>query len=277
LTDVVLTDAPEPAEIVDGIAVRRSGPLTDVILSRPDHQNALNLAMWRRLGDIADSLASFLGVVVLRGAGTAFSAGADIREFPTHRFGDHARAYNAAVARAIGALMRVPGPVVAMLHGFAVGGGCELACACDIRVAAEGTRFGVPIKRLGVTVGPEEARAMVRALGPGRAKDLLLTGRLIEADEALRIGLIDRLVPGARLADEVGSVIREITSGSPLAAAVNKLTVDAVGDGSIEEAMTRIADLNERVFSGRDVREGVEAFLAKREPRFTQPDREPWP
>ncbi|MGH8985052.1 MAG: enoyl-CoA hydratase/isomerase family protein [Acidimicrobiia bacterium] len=277
MTDLVLTDAPDPGEVVDGIAFRHHGEVTEIVLSRPDHQNALNLAMWRRLEDIVDSLASFLGIVLIRGAGAAFSAGADIREFSTHRFGEAATSYNAAVAGAIRGLMAAPGPVVAMLHGFAVGGGCELACACDIRVAAEGARFGVPIKRLGVTVGSDEARAMVRVLGPGRAKDLLLTGRLIEAEEALRIGLVDRLVPGARLADEVRSVIHEIATGSPLAAAVHKLTVDAVADGSIEGGAERIAALNDRVFSGRDVREGVEAFLAKREPRFARPDEEPWP
>jgi enoyl-CoA hydratase len=264
---------PTPEEVHAGVALRRDGALAEVVLSRPERRNAIDLETWERLHVVFDAIAAepTIAVVVLRGAGGHVSAGSDISQFPQTRSGmAAAERYNRAIAAALAALSEIPQPSVAMIAGLAVGGGCELACACDLRVAADDARLGVPIARLGVSVGPEEARVMLRVLSPARVKELLLTGRILDANEAHRIGLVDRVVPRDELPSATRALVELIVAGAPLTAAANKLAVNAAWDGTIERDAARIRELETAIYDGVDLQEGIRAFLEKRDPVFRQ-------
>lgn len=258
----------------DGISVRRDGPIVEVVLSRPQVKNALDLTAWRQLAAVFRDLADLDDsvVIVLSGAGGDLSVGSDISQFPEHRTGmARADEYNAAIDDALMAVGDTPHPVIAMVSGMAVGGGCELACAADIRVASSDARFGVPIARLGVSIGAVEARTLLRVLTPARLKDFLLTGRMIDADEAYRIGLVDRVVPPDDLPSTTRELAETVARGAPLAARANKLTVNAVADGALEEATGRLRELTEAIYGGEDLQEGIRAFAEKRGAQFGQP------
>jgi enoyl-CoA hydratase len=263
---------PEAEGTSDGIALSYQGPLAEVILDRPAVHNALNLAMWRQLTSVLCTLAdeANLRVVILRGAGEqAFSAGADIGEFRAARVGtDVAASYNAAVSAALEAVRDIPVPVIAMIGGLAVGGGCEIATACDLRIASERARFGIPIMHLGVTLGYAEASALVGLVGAGHAKDLLLTGRIIDAAEALRIGLVNRVVPANELEQVTRDTAERISKGAPLAARVNKLTINGLVHGLSDAGRARIDHLTAAVYDSEDLLEGIAAFMDKRDPLF---------
>jgi enoyl-CoA hydratase len=265
-TPVDITDA------IAGVAVASRPPFAEVVLARPNVHNALNLAMWERVRQVFSALGAdrSVRVVVIRGAGTrAFSAGADVAEFFQTRTGDPAAHYNAQVSLALETIMSVPQPVIAMVAGLAVGGGCEIAAACDLRIAGSSATFGIPINRLGVTLGQTEAKAVVSLIGPGRTKELLLTGRLIDAQEALSIGLINGVVPDDSLAERTWALADQLASGAPVAAAVNKLTVNSLTVGMPLDTQNRIERLTREVYDGSDLREGIAAFLEKRAPAFT--------
>ncbi len=261
-----------PDDAVDGVGVRLRGPIAEVILSRPAVHNALDLAMWSRIRAVFDELGTdrSLRVVLVRGAGGhAFSAGADISEFRAERLGaDAARNYNQRIAGALRAIRRTPQPVVAMIVGLAVGGGCEIATACDLRIASDDTRIGIPVARLGVTLGLEEITGLVGLVGAGRAKDLLFTGRLIGAAEALQIGLVDRVVPRPEIEEAAWHLAEAIALAAPRAAIANKLAVGMVTYGSDDGDLEQLDRLTDDVYAGRDLVEGVAAFIAKRDPSF---------
>jgi enoyl-CoA hydratase len=263
---------PAPDEVVDGVAVRRTDPIVEVVLSRPEIRNALDLAAWRRVATVFSDLAATTEplVIVLRGAGGNLCVGSDISQFPEHRTGmARADEYNQAIDDALLAVAGLPHPVIAMIAGLAVGGGCELACASDLRVAADDARFGVPIARLGVSIGEVEARVLLRVLSPGRLKDFLLTARMVQAQEALDIGLVDRVVARADLSNATEELARTIANGAPLAARANKLVVNAVADNTVEQVRDRLRELTVAIYEGRDLQEGIAAFIEKRDPRFS--------
>lgn len=258
--------------VADGIGLRAHGMWTEVILARPEVHNVLNLPMWRRLCSVFEAFAGEQDVraVVVRGAGErAFSAGADIREFSRERVGAAAaRAYNEVVSRTLESIRNCPCPVIAAIRGVAVGGGCEIAAVCDIRVAERGARLGVPISRLGVTVGPAEAAALVSLIGVGHAKDLLLTGRIVDADTALQIGLVDRVVTQGELTEAVNQIVKAVVDGAPLAGRINKAVINRVSSGAGTVSDDEMARWTEAIYDSQDLREGIAAFLEKREPRF---------
>lgn len=258
--------------LCDGVELQVREAVAEVTLARPDVLNALNLTMWRRLHSVFQALSTRrdLRVAIIRGAGgRAFSAGADIGEFRTARLGSQAaRVYNDAIAAALQAICALPVPVIAMIGGLAVGGGCEIATACDLRIAGQAATFGIPIMRLGVTLGTTEAAALVSLVGPAHAKDLLFTGRLIDADEALRMGLVNRVVPPEELENVVWSTAKQIGQGAPLGMAANKLTINGLvyGPGAVDEA--QLHQLTCEVYDSSDLAEGIAAFEQKRDPLF---------
>lgn len=266
-----LDSVPPADDTVDGVAVRRDHPLVEVVLSRPEAKNSLDLAAWHRLAAVFDELAKVEDdiVILLRGARGNLSAGSDISQFPKNRTGIvSAKVYNAAIDAALTAVAEVPHPVIAVVTGMAVGGGLELACAADIRIAASDARFGVPIARLGVSIGAVEARILLRVLTPARLKALLLTAQLLSAEEARRIGLVDDIVDPARLSIAARDLAMTVANGAPMAARANKLTVNAVGDGRIAENADAIDRLTAAIYNGQDLQEGIRAFLEKRPPEF---------
>lgn len=254
----------------DLILVERDGTVATVILNNPDKRNALTMAAWGRLGEVmADlSAADKLRCVVLRGAGeAAFAAGADISEFPTVRANAaQAKAYGEVVSRSIRALVGCRHPTVAMILGACTGGGLEIACACDIRISGESGRFGVPINRIGHPLAYPEMKVVQDVVGPAAVLELLLEGRIMDAREAERRGLVNRVVPDGQVEDEAYTTARRIARGAPLAARLNKKFSRRLAD----PAPLTPAEEDESfvLCDSEDYQQGYRAFLAKEKPDF---------
>jgi enoyl-CoA hydratase len=256
---------------METILVARDGPIATVTLNRPEVLNALNARM---LDELGEAFATFrdddaLRAIVLTGAGTkAFAAGADIGELnalPDASAGEAQARRGQALTSAIEAL-RVP--VIAAVNGFALGGGCELAMACDIRVAADHARFGQPEVNLGILPGYGGTQRTLRLLGEGMAMYLCLTGEIVDAPEALRIGLVQKVVPAPALLAEAQRIAELIASRGPLAIAVTKRAIVEGGSLTLAEGLALEARLFGAMVASDDFREGSRAFLDKRKPRF---------
>ena len=255
------------------LVLERDGPIATLILNRPGQRNAITYEMWGRLQELARTLDADpdVRVIVFRGAGeNAFSAGADIGEFETRRNNTElGRAYAEKFEGALEAVAAIGKPTISLIRGFCVGGGLELATMTDLRIASDDARFGVPIAQLGILVGYKEMRGLVALVGPGPAMNLLLTARLINAGEALRIGLITELLPTADVQDHTYGLARRISQLAPLSARWHKqilrtvLTNPALAGLSAEEAARPFA-----CFDTADFQEGRQAFLEKRPPNF---------
>lgn len=241
-----------------------------VTINRPDKLNALNATVISELGVAARAAGEDTAIhgLILTGAGSkAFVAGADIGEIASQGALDGTERARAgqAVFRSIESLGK---PVIAAVNGFALGGGCELAMACHLRVAAEHARFGQPEVKLGITPGYGGTVRLPRLVGRGRALELLLTGDMIDAAEALRIGLVNRVVPGERLLDEAEALMRQVLANGPLAVRACLDAVDRGLDVPAADALAYEASLFGLVSTSPEMREGTAAFLAKRPPRF---------
>jgi enoyl-CoA hydratase len=254
------------------LLLERAGAVATITLNRPDVLNALNLAL---LDELSGALAELdrdatVRAVILTGAGSkAFAAGADIGELnalPDARAGETQARAGQAVTRAI-ERMRVP--VIAAVNGFALGGGCELAMACDVRIASENARFGQPEVNLGILPGYGGTQRLTRLVGEGTAMYLCLTGEMIDAAEALRVGLVQRVVPLDGLLPEALRIAGLIAAKAPLAiAATKRAVVDGAGLG-LDDALALEALLFGQMVSTDDFREGSRAFLDKRKAEFT--------
>ena len=252
------------------VLVERDGAIATVVLNRPEKLNALNRAMWEGLADAMTEVAADddLRCVVLRGAGEkAFAPGADISEFEAERADvGKARAYNAMVERAIDAIEGCRHPTLALIHGVCVGGGLEVAALCDMRICGETSRFGVPIKRLGLVMAYAELRGLVGLVGRARALEILLEGRVFGADEALRMGLVNRVVADDAVDEEAYAAARRIAEGAPLVARWHKAYINRLADPT----PLSDAELEETLacYATEDYQEGTRAFLEKRKPAF---------
>jgi enoyl-CoA hydratase len=254
----------------DPIYVTRDGPIAIVALNRPEKLNAMSVAMSRRLREIMEACDrdESLRCVVLRGTGgRAFSVGADISEFEaTRSSAAKAREYARAGNPAFHSVRACRHPVVAMIQGLCVGGGFGLAALCDVKICGESSRFGVPVKRLGLVESHQELEAVVRAIGAGPTLEMLLTGDLLDATSALRIGFVNRVVADERVEEETYGVARKIAEGAPLAARWHKQFVyDLVARRPLTDEEREVAY---QCFDTEDFQIGYRAFLAKTTPRF---------
>lgn len=245
-----------------------------VTFNRPEQRNAIDYDGWVELGRIATELSASDGVraVVLTGAGDgAFSAGADIKDFEEHRSdSETATRYAEAFDGALDLVEAIPKPTLSLIKGFCVGGGCELSMATDIRIAAAGSRFGIPVARLGILVGYREMRRLVALVGPGDASYLLLSGRLIDAEEAARIGLVSRVVPLDEIDGQAFELAREMASLAPLSHRRHKLILGTVQRNPSLEGLTPEEEgLPFTNFDSQDFAEGRRAFVERRRPKFT--------
>lgn len=254
----------------DIVLVARDGDIATVTLNRPEKLNALNLAMWQRLGETMREVAADAAIrcVVLRGAGErAFSPGADISEFATARATPaQAEAYAEVMYPALSAVRDCPHPTVAMIHGLCVGAGLEIVSLCDLRICGRSSRFGVPIQRLGLTMGYPEIAALIELVGRPTALEILLEGRLLEADEAYEKGLVTRVVPDEEVTAEALAAARRIADGAPLVHRWHKKFARRCLDPrplSAEERAESFA-----ACATEDYQIGIRAFLAKEKPRF---------
>jgi enoyl-CoA hydratase len=254
----------------DPIYLTRDGAVATVVLNRPGKLNAMSVAMARRLQELmADCDGDGdLRCVVLRGAGgRAFSVGADVAEFEaTRSSAAKARDYARVTNPAFQSVRACRHPVVALIEGLCVGGGFGLAALCDIKVCGASSRFGVPIKRLGLVESHDEMEAIVRAIGAGPTLEILLTGDLLDAETALRIGFVNRVVPDDRVEEETYALAQRIADGAPLAARWHKRFVyDLVARRPLTDTEKDVAY---HCFDTEDFQIGYRAFLAKTAPRF---------
>ncbi len=273
VASAVVTSGVDAAVDSDGyILLRREGAIATVTINRPAQRNAISFAMWGQLTDLMRQLDSDRDVrcVVIAGAGDeAFSAGADIGDFEQYRSdSERGRVYNRAVDGLLQTVAEIGTPVISMIGGFAAGGGCELAVATDLRIAAEGSRLGIPVARLGITIGHREMYGLVNLVGKGNALYILLSGRLLGADEALRIGLVNQVAPPDRLAEVTYQLAADIAALAPLSHAVNKQTLNQVLAKPSLDLTPEEANLPLTQFDTRDYQEGYRAFLEKRRPEF---------
>jgi enoyl-CoA hydratase/carnithine racemase len=254
----------------DSLLLLREGPVATVVMNRPERRNALNHAAWTRLGEIVAALNRDpdLRCIVLRGAGgEAFAAGADISEFEERRYdAASARAYADNMHAALEGLMHSPHCTLAAVEGACVGGGLELALCCDLRICRTGSRFGVPINRLGHVLPWEGLIPLVQLTSRAVALELLLEGRIFDAEEACAKGLVNRVIPEADFEAEVAAAAKRLAGAAPLAARLHKLhTARALDPKPLSD------EEYARAFSAcdsADYREGVQAFLEKRKPTF---------
>ena len=257
----------------DDILLDRTDGIATVTFNRPDQRNAIDYHGWLELRRIAIDLDrdDSVRVVVFTGAGDrAFSAGADIKDFESYRDNsEKAQVYAEAFDGAMDAIEAVSKPTVCLIKGFCVGGGCEMSMACDIRIAADNSRFGIPVARLSILVGYREMRRLINLVGPGNASYILLSARLLDSAEALRVGLVNQVVPLAEVDDCVYDLAREMVPLAPLSQARHKLIRQLVLENPALEGLTDEEQLLPFTnFDSEDFQEGRAAFVERRQPSF---------
>jgi enoyl-CoA hydratase len=252
------------------LRVERRDGIALITINRPDKLNALDDRTMQELDAAFAAIAADPQTrgVILTGAGEkAFVAGADIGELATQSPVD-GRERSRRGQRVLDRIERLGKPVVAAVNGFALGGGCELAMACHVRVASESAKLGTPEVKLGLMCGYAGTQRLPRLVGKGRALEMLLTGEMVDAAEALRIGLVNRVVPREKLLAEAEGLLRKMLANSPLSL---RFTLEAVHDGlemGLDEAQQQEATLFGLICTTEDMKEGTQAFLEKRPARF---------
>jgi enoyl-CoA hydratase len=251
------------------ITVERREKVALLTINRPDKLNALNKTVHKEGVAALDDLRGddSVRVVVITGAGEkSFIAGADISEFAgqtpvTQRDSFHERTF-------FNSMDVFPKPVIAMINGFCLGGGCELALACDIRIASENARFGQPEINLGIMPGGGGTQRLTHLIGEGRAMEMILTGDMIDAQTALQFGLVNHVYPPAELEAKTMELANKIAEKAPVALQLCKEAVKFAAKSNLDEGLRREVDLFAICFSTEDKEEGVAAFLEKRKPNF---------
>lgn len=249
-----------------------AGPVGWLVFNNPERRNAVSRAMWDAVPGLLDEFSANanIRVIVLTGAGgKAFVSGADISEFKEQRESAKAEAaYSAASQGAFAAIASCPIPTLAMINGACVGGGLATALSCDIRVASEGSRLGVPAARLGIGYPLSGIETLVSLVRPANAKQLLYTAELLPANRAHEMGLINEVVPAERLGARVSELIEMIAANAPLSQAAAKIAIDHVVSASRGADDGRVQAAIDRAMTSDDVKEGHQAFLEKRKPVF---------
>lgn len=253
------------------IFLSKNGEIATIFINRPLKRNALKLEMWEKIPELIKECEedSSIKVIIFSGVNeSAFSAGADISEFKTLRYtAEGAKKYNDATMVAEKVIADVSKPTIAMIQGYCVGGGCEIAVACDFRFSDENGKFGITPAKLGLVYNTPGTKNIVELVGPAKTKDILYTGRLIEAEEAYRIGLIDRIFPAEKIHEETQKYAQLICKNAQFAVRGSKKVVNEVLHGAATDS-PEIAQLVIDSFVSDDYREGVTAFLEKRKPDF---------
>lgn len=254
-------------DVSQQVHVERDGRVAIITMDRPKALNALNAQM---LDDLLEVMAPLdkdpaVGCFVLTGSIKAFAAGADIGEMSVRRYPD---TFNADMLAGWEAIARLRTPSIAAVSGFALGGGCELAMMCDTIYCAESARFGQPEIKLGVIPGMGGSQRLTRLVGKSTAMDMILTGRMMNAEEALRAGLVARVYPDDKLLDEARAAATLIASYAKHTAMLAREVVDRALESSLQDGLLYERRVFHGVFGHADQREGMTAFLEKREPQF---------
>jgi len=256
----------------DNILLRKEEGIGFITINRPKYLNALDRATVEELSEVIELIAADdeIKVIILTGAGDkAFVAGGDIA-FMKDLTPVEARGFGTFGQRVLRKLESLPKPVIAAINGFCLGGGCELAMACDFSIASLKAKFGQPEVGLGVTAGFGGTQRLPRLIGIGRARQLLYTGDIIDAEEALRIGLVNEVVPDSDLMNYVIDIAKRIKAKGQMAVRFSKAAVNNGMQTDIDRAMTIESDIFALCFSTADQKEGMNAFIEKRTPHFTE-------
>lgn len=252
------------------VRLDKNDVIATVTISNPDKLNALNVAMWDALRNTFIKLSQdeSLRCVIVRGDERNFAAGADVEEFATVRsnMAQGMHYHTDTIANTLRAISHCPHPTVAAIEGVCVGGGLEIACACDIRIASPSSRFGIPINRLGFSLAPGELQHLLQLVGKAVALEILLEGRVFDAAEAKDKGLVNRVVDDAP--EEARRTAQRIAQGAPLAARMNKKLVRRLSPQPEPLSQEELLDAFS-FFATQDYREGVQTFLSKRKPVFS--------
>ena len=256
--------------IFDHILVSNDDNISTVTLNRPDKLNALNRSAWQELADVFTELNGLGSVrcIVVRGAGgKAFSAGADISEFADERCNvAQATTYGSIVEGAINTIIEGPHPTIALVEGACVGGGLEIACACDIRICGESSRFGIPVSRLGLTMAYPELQALLSVVASPVAKEILFSGELFGAHRAAAVGRVNRVVAYDLVQQETYALAARVVKGAPLVNRWHKKFIRRLADSNplADEEVHE----SYKAFGTKDFRRGYRAFLGKTDPDF---------
>jgi enoyl-CoA hydratase len=256
--------------VADPVLVTLDGAIATVALNNPARLNALDRSMWARLGESMRELSADEGLrcVVLRGAGEkAFAAGADIAEFARERANSkQAKPYGELIHETMQSVARCRHPTVALIRGACVGGGLEIAAMCDLRICGQSSRFGIPVNRLGLTMAYGELMGLLALVGRAVALEILLEGRVFDAEEAYRKGLVNRVMADDRVEEEAYATARRIAEGAPLVNRWHKQFIERLAVRA--ELSSSEWDEGFACFDSEDYREGVAAFLEKRKSQF---------
>jgi len=259
--------------LTDKLIARKEGAIGWVIFNNPARHNATSYEMWLSLPGVLEAycLDPDVRVIVLKGEGEkAFSAGADISQFKEKRTGTEAvLEYNAAADKAVGALRECTKPVLAMIRGYCIGGGAGVAVSCDIRIAADDARFAVPAAKLGLGYRFDGIKRLTDIVGPSFAAEIFFTARQFSAQEALQMGLVNRVVPAADLEKYTLEYAATIAQNAPLTiASVKRALIECLHEPD-ERDLESCQRLVEACYESEDYKEGQAAFMAKRKPAFT--------
>lgn len=252
------------------IICETDGGIAVITLHRPQNLNALNNELSQELNLVFDEIAedAQISAVIIRGSEKAFAAGADIKEIGKISSPILAHRFVTQIHLLFNKLEQLPVPVIAAVSGLALGGGCELALACDIRIASENARFGLPEIKIGVIPGGGGTQRLPRLIGVGRAKELLYTGEPIDAKEAYRIGLVNKVVPAESLMDTAQKMASKFLEQPGLALKMTKMVINDGINMDLRSALAHEARCFEWLFSTQDQKEGMMAFMEKRKPEF---------
>ncbi len=257
----------------DKMLARKDGRVGTMTFNNPERHNAVSLEMWQAAAKILEDFAADdqVRVVVLTGAGgKSFVSGADISKFEEERASREAvERYNAATEKVYSTVATYPKPTIAMIQGYCLGGGLNLAVCCDLRFCSEGSRFGLPAAKLGLGYGYPGLKRFIDTIGPAQTKDIFFSARQFGAAEALTMGLVNRVLPDSELASSVEEYAGTVAANAPLTVdAIKQISLEVLKPES-ERNLERAAQLVARCFASQDYVEGRRAFLEKRKPVFT--------
>ncbi len=257
----------------DKMLSRKEGGVGIVTFNNPERHNAVSLDMWEATKRILDGFATdndIRGVVLTGAGGKAFVSGADISKFQSERANlEAARAYAKKTDAAYASIADFPKPTIAMIRGYCIGGGLGLATCCDLRICSDNSRFAVPAAKLGLGYGYVGLKRLVDIVGPAFAKEIFYTARQFDAQEAVTMGLVNRVVPSAELETSVKTITDMICANAPLTIKAVKFTVGEILKDESKKNIGRTVEMVEQCFASNDYNEGRAAFMEKRKPAFT--------